>query len=215
MRITRIEPQSKNPHRRNVYADGEFIVGISDETLLRSGLRTGDEINDEQVKALVREEELAGARKLALRFLAHRPRTAMEVRDRLRAEDFGDGDIEKVIGDLKKVELVNDAGFARMYISDALSTKATGKTLLRRKLLLLGVEKGLVDEALQKAFASVDEAAEALTAGRKFLKKSAAAHTPANAPRLRQRLAAFLGRRGFTWETVESVIKALMKEQEE
>lgn len=215
MRITRIEPQKKNPRRRNLYADGEFIIGISDETLLRSGLRTGDEISDEQLRSLAQEEEISSAKGVALRFLARRPRTVREIRDRLRAEEFSDGDIEQTIESLKRAGLVNDAEFARMYISDALSARATGKLLLRRKLLLLGIDKNVIDSALRSAFAAVDEQAEAVDAGKRFLKKSAATHKPANPAQLRQRLSSFLGRRGFTWETIEPVIKALIKEQEE
>ncbi len=102
-----------------------------------------------------------------------------------------------------------------MYISDTLSARAAGKALLKRKLLLLGVEKAVVEDALRTAFASVDEHAEALEAGEQFLKKSAATHKPASNARLRQRLSSFLGRRGFSWETVEAVTKVLLKEHEE
>ncbi len=215
MRITRIESQKKNPRRKNIYADGEFMIGVSDETLLRAGLRTGDEIDEGRIRALARDEEISGVRKAALRFLSHRPRTAREIRDKLRSEEFGDADIEQTINSLKQSGLVNDADFARMYISDALSAKATGKNLLRRKLLLLGVEKEIVDQALRNAFATVDQEAEALEAGRQFLKKSLATHKPAQPHRIRQRLANFLARRGFSWDTIETVTKTLIMEQEE
>ena len=188
MRITKIESQEKSPRRKNIVADGEFVVGVSDETLLRSGLRTGDEITDEQVKALIRQEEASNAQRVALRFLARRPRTAREIRDRLREEEYSDTGIEQAIASLKEAGLVNDAEFARMYISDAISAKATGKSLLRRKLLLLGIEKAVVDDALQKAFAAVDEHAEALEVGRKFLMKSTATRKPSNPAQLQHRL---------------------------
>ncbi|HCV44045.1 MAG TPA: hypothetical protein DGH68_11220 [Bacteroidetes bacterium] len=215
MRITKIESQKKNPKRKNIFADGEFVVGISDETLLRAGLRTGDEISDERIKALVQEEEISGAKRVALRFLAHRPRAAKEIRNKLREKEFGDEDIEQTIESLKRAGLLNDTEFARMYIRDALSAKPTGRTLLRRKLLLLGVEKVTVEEALSTAFTTVDERVEALEAGGKFLKKSTATRRPADLRQLRHRLSTFLMRRGFGWDTVEPVIKELMKEVDE
>ncbi|MBM2842078.1 MAG: recombination regulator RecX, partial [Bacteroidetes bacterium] len=95
MRVTKIESQKKNPRRKNVYADGEFVAGVSDETLLRSGLRTGDEISDERLKILIQEEETSSAKQVALRFLAHRPRTTKEIRDKLREKEFAEEEIKQ------------------------------------------------------------------------------------------------------------------------
>jgi regulatory protein len=215
MRITKIESQKKNPGRKNIYADDGFIAGVSLETLVRAGLRTGDEITDEQVKTLVRDEERLSARRVALRFLGHRARAVKEVRDKLRENEFSDADIEDTIDALKQAGLLNDAEFARMFINDALSAKATGRMLLRRRLLLLGIEKEIVESALQRTFKEIDEPNEAMKVARKFLKKSTATRRAPGSIQLRQRLSSFLGRRGYTWDVIEPVIKTLMKEQEE
>jgi regulatory protein len=215
MRITKIESQTKNSRRKNIYADGEFVAGVSDETLLRAGLRTGDEISDERLKVLIQEEETSGAKQVALRFLAHRPRTAKEIRDKLREKEFAEEEIKQTIETLERTGLLNDAEFARMYIRDALAAKPTGPSLLKRKLLLLGVEKSIVNESVQQAFSEVDDTAAALEAGRKFLKKSTATRKPADKARLRQRLASFLTRRGFTWDVVEPALRTLIKERDE
>ena len=215
MRITRIESQKKNSGRKNIYADGEFIVGVSDETLIRAGLRIGDEITGEKIKSLAGEEETASAKRVALRFLAHRPRTAKEIRDKLREKEFGEMEIKKTIEILERAGLINDLEFSRTYIRDALSVKPTGKALLKRKLLLLGVEKATVDETLQEAFADVDQQASAMEAGRKFLRKSTATRKASATAQLRTRLASFLHRRGFDWATIEPIMKVLIKEQDE
>ncbi len=215
MRITKIESQRKNSGRKSIHVDGEFVAGVSDETFLRSGLRTGDEITDEKLKSLIEEEETAGAKRTALRFLARRPRTTKEIRDKLREKEFGEADITQTIENLERAGLLNDIEFARMYIRDALARRPTGTTLLKRKLLLLGISKATVDETLQETFVGVDQHAAAMEAGQKFLRKSTATRKASDQTQLRNRLAGFLGRRGFTWETIQPVMKALMKEQEE
>ena len=116
MRITRIEPQKKNPHRKNIYADEQFLIGVSDETLLRFGLRTGDELGDATLKALQATEELLGAKSVALRFLARRQRTEKEIRNKLREKEFGDEEIQKTIDDLRTLGFLNDEEFARKGI---------------------------------------------------------------------------------------------------
>ena len=215
MRITKIESQQKNPGRKSIYADGEFVVGVSDETLLRAGLRTGDEITDERIRALVQEEETSSAKRVALRFLAHRPRTKKEIRDKLREKEFAEPEIKQTIENLERVGLLNDTEFARMYVRDALAAKPTGRMLLKRKLLMLGVEKSTVDETLQNAFADIDEREAALDAGRKFLRKSISVRKAGHEANLRHRLASFLTRRGYSWETIEPTLKALLKESDE
>lgn len=214
MRITRIESQKKNPARKNIYADGSYVAGVSDETLLRAALRSGDEITVEQLKALVSQEDTSSAKRTALRFIAHRPRTRKEVRDKLREKEFSEEDVRVTLDTLQRAGLLDDAEFARMYIRDVLATRASGKILLKRKLLLLGVDKGIIADALQEAFTNIDEETSALDAGRKFLKKSAKPRNAVDRANLRNRLASFLGRRGFEWSFIEPALKQLLKEHE-
>jgi SOS response regulatory protein OraA/RecX len=72
-----------------------------------------------------------------------------------------------------------------------------------------------VDEALQNAFADIDEREAALDAGRKFLHKSISVRKAGHEANLRHRLASFLTRRGYNWETIEPTLKALLKESDE
>ena len=84
MKITSIESQKNRPERRAIFADGQFLIGVGAETLIRSGLRTGDEITPQTLSLLQRMEETLGAKTAALHFLTIRPRSEREVRDKLR-----------------------------------------------------------------------------------------------------------------------------------
>jgi len=216
MRITRIEPQKNRPDRSNIYADGKFIAGVSRETLLRLALRTGDEIGVDVVKALEQTEEILSAKNAALRFLSIRPRTIREVRDKLREKEFADGEISRAIQDLVDTGLLNDTEFARMYLRDALTIRPAGKMLLRRKLLLLGVDKTTVDECLEEAFRDVDQVQEIRKIGEQFLRRSRATKKSAEDPlKLRNRLTGFLLRRGYAWDAIEPALKTLLKKRDD
>lgn len=214
MRITRIENQKKHQNRKNIYADEEFLIGLSDETLIRSGIRIGDEVSAERLKALQRTEELVNAKRSALRFLSHRPRTVREVRDKLREKEFSDNDIAVTIDDLTRSGLLDDADFARMYIRDALAMHAVGQLLLKKKLLLFGIDRVTVDEALHAAFEDEDSEGAALAAARKYVQKSSRSRGKIDKLRMRNRVAAFLGRRGYAWDVIQSVLKKLFAETE-
>jgi len=215
MRITSIEPQKKNPTRRNIYAHGEFILGISAETLLRFGLRVGDELPPALMTAIEKAEELVGAKGAALRFLAVRPRTEREIRDKLREKEFGDEEISHTIQALTKAGLLDDAAFARMYIRDALAVRPAGKMLLKRKLLLLGVDKRVADDAIEETFMGVDVHATALALAREFTKKTRNLKKNETPLKLRSRVSAFLARKGYGWDVIEEVIKDVLTHGEE
>lgn len=209
MKITRIENQKKRPGRKSVFADGVFLIGVAADTLIRFGLRTGDEITPATLRSLERAEELLAARTAALRFLAVRSRTEREIRDTLREKEFSDAVAAETIAALKDAGLLDDALFARSYIRNALALKPAGRVLLKRKLLLLGVDKALADEALDEILQGVSQDSEAGRAASAFVaKKSARGKPGAN---LRQQLTAYLIRRGYTWDTVQKAVKGALK----
>ena len=215
MRITKIEPQKKNPARRNIYGDDEFVVGVSAETLLRFGLRVGDELPPVLITAIEKAEELVGAKGVALRYLTVRPRTEREIRDKLREKEFGDEEIARTITSLKSAGLLDDASFARMYIRDALAGRPAGKMLLKRKLLLLGVEKSVVEDAIEETFSGVDVQATALALARQFIKKTQNLKKDESPMKRRGRISSFLARKGYGWDTIEAVLKQVISDAEE
>jgi len=210
MRITKIETQRRDPGRKSIFADGRFLAGVSDETLLRLGLRTGDSIGRDVVKLLLRTEELLNARNVALRFLSYRPRTEREVRDKLREKEFGDAEIARTLDELKSNGLVNDAEFALLYIRNALALRPAGKLLLTRKLLALGVARKTVDEAIGETLSTEDQQSGAMTTAERLLRKVKGSGKKEDPRKLRQRLAATLLRRGYSWDTVEAALHKVL-----
>lgn len=209
MRITRIEGQKKRPDRVNIYADGEFLTGVSKETLLRAALRVGDEISDTLAETLQDEESLFAARNSALRLLSARPRAERELRDRLREKEFSELHIGQVVEKLKRAELINDAAFARAYIRNALAIRPVGEARIRQKLLLLGVDRATVDEAVRETLGDVDMVAVAREIARKFLRRKSGTGKDPDQLKTRQRLTAHLSRRGYSWNTISAVLTSL------
>lgn len=209
MRITRIETQQKRRDRVNVYADGEFAVGISKETLLRAALRVGDELTPERLSALQSEEGLFQTRAAAMRLLARRPRAERELRDRLREKEYADADITRVLSDLRAAGLVNDAEFARTYIRNTLTLRPLGEIQLRQKLLIFGIERATVDDAIREELGAVDVDDIALAVTRKYLARSAGRGSADDPRKRRQLAAAMLARRGYAWTVITRVMKKL------
>jgi regulatory protein len=209
VRITRITSDRTRRGTRTIYADGSFLTSISAEALIRSGLRVGDEISDKKVRFMHRVDTLLSAKNTALRFLSYRPRTEREVRDNLREKEFGDEEIGAVMEDLKKTGLLNDAEFARLYVRSTLSGRPVGKMILRKKMLLLGLDSPTVDAALEQTFADLNQEEMAMEAALKFVRRTGKLGSPMDRRKLRERVTGFLARRGFPWDVVHTVIRRL------
>ena len=212
MRITRIEPQKKRPGRRNIYIDGSFAIGVGAETLLRSGLRTGDEVDPAFLSTLERTERESALKAAALRLLSARPRSVRELRDRLRQKKFPQGEITVVLADLERAGLLDDGRFARMLIRDTMIFRPSAKRVLKQKLLRHGISRSVADEALQDTLTDASEMEGAEEAARKYLGGRVG---PRTSPAItRRRLAGFLMRRGYNWDQIRPLLARLLPEAE-
>jgi regulatory protein len=210
LRITRIEDQKRRSGRKSIYADGKFLAGVDAETVARLALRTGDTLSDAQLRSLRQTDELLAAKNTALRLLAIRPRSEREIRDRLRKKSVSDEQIAHVIEELKAAGLLDDAEFARLYIRNALTLKPAGERHLRQKLLQLGVDRGTIDDALQEHARESDVREQAMNAARQYLRRHRSERIAHDNLQLRKRLAAFLQRRGFSWDEITHTVERIL-----
>ena len=210
MRITKIEAQKRRPERKSIFVDGKFLAGVSDETLLRTGLRTGDAIDPTTIQSLQQTEGLLSAKNAALRFLSVRPRTVREIRDKLRQKEFTDSETSNTIEELKRTGLLDDDAFARMYIRNAMQVRPIGKVLLKRKMLLLGVDLRTIEAALADTLPEYDQSQVARASAEKFLTRGSQTRRKPDAVKDRKRVGSYLARRGFTWDVIEPILKELV-----
>jgi len=214
VRITGIEKQKKRADRRNIYADGAFLAGVSTETLARLALRVGDEIGPDQLKILQQMEEQHGARRVALRFLATRPRTEKEIRSKLESKEFGEEEIRKTLADLAAAHLVDDLEFTRAFLRDARTLRPAGAIQIKRKLLLLGVARETIEQVVREDLPPETEAEAARALAEKFLRRSRGSGRPEPPEKRRARLAASLGRKGYSWDIIQRILKEITRTDE-
>jgi regulatory protein len=201
--ITAIETQARNPQRVNIYLDGSFAFGLAKITA--AWLKVNQEISDEKIAQLQREDEGEAAFQRALHFLDYRPRSSDEVRRNLLkhgcAQELADETLER----LKRSGLVDDEAFARAWMENRNTFHPRGKAVLRMELR----GKGLPEEVIQSALdEQEDEEALCLTAARKHCRRLSGLEFAD----FRRKLAGHLGRRGFSYEVISPVISQIWLE---
>ncbi|KER09109.1 MAG: hypothetical protein HY22_13560, partial [[Candidatus Thermochlorobacteriaceae] bacterium GBChlB] len=97
-----------------------------------------------------------------------------------------------------------DAHFAGALVRDKLKGTPIGKSALKSKLFQKGIAKETIDEVLNETDLNSEELCK--KAAEKKLKTLA---KEPDARKRKQKLAQFLMRRGFDWETINSTLRTL------
>jgi regulatory protein len=184
---------------------GEYLVVLSDGTELKvleehlktSGIGEGAELSRKRIRELGSAYGYARARESAMRLLRIRPRTELELRRRFKRLRTDRRITERVIADLKDEGRVDDRIFAKLWIEEKVGKGDCGRIRISRDLEAKGVDRRVIAEELKAALSDADELE---LAGRLAIKKMGRlAGVAAGAGR--QKVYAYLLRRGFTSET--------------
>lgn len=216
MKITSVEPQKKNPHRFNIFLDGQFAFGADEDLVVDRRLIAGKEINEEELQTLLEEAELGKLMERLYGLLGRRQRSEKEIRDYLKQLSFkrkvkDDAEISQLVADkliekLKRKGLVNDLDFARAWVESR--SKKKGMVALKSELFQKGIDREIIEEVISSEFIVHGQKQTA----KKLLQKKMKIWK--NLPKLefKQKSLRFLLSRGFDYEISKEVLENLLKE---
>ncbi|MDD3243916.1 MAG: RecX family transcriptional regulator [Eubacteriales bacterium] len=206
-KITRIEQQKHRKNRLSIFLDEAFFHSVADTVWVESGLRVGQELEEETWRELSEKHESRAAMDHALYLLGIRMYSRRELEQKLRQKGFEDAAIAPTLEKLEGYGYVNDAQMAQMMVREAQSFKGQGPRALRQTMIKKGMDGQTIAAALEGFDAGVEEALvrEQLPA---LLRRYAREEDPR---KRRGKISAALQRKGFSWEA----IRAAMGEQDE
>lgn len=200
--ISDLKPQ-KNKKRFNIYLDGQFAFGLSAEALTKAGLAIDKEISSKRVEELIKEDEFIKFYDRALKFLSYRPRSEKEIKDWFKKKMVGIETQKLIEKKLRQYNYLNDEEFARWWIEQRTTFRPSGARLIALELRQKGVHREIIDKLLfSSPSALITERAQAL----KIAKKKRERLKGLSYREVREKLGAFLARRGFSWEIIREVL---------
>lgn len=210
MYITKILRKKARQPVYAVYVDGSLAFDLSDEVLMKSGLKTGDRIDEQTVEKLSTSEAYHRAYQFALNYISYRPRSSKEIQDHLRKKGYAPDLGKRVVSHLQKSGLVNDVEFARMFVRDRLKRKHVGKAWMRRALYEKGIPSHLVEKVFKEYISDDDQEAAAQQAAEKRLRLASASFEKLDEVRKRKRLMDYLLRRGFPTDIALKAVRTVL-----
>jgi regulatory protein len=207
--ITALTVQQHRPTRVSVFLDGAFAFGVSQELVREWGLWVGRRLSAEDQVQLRAAEQLLAAQAAALQYLAVRPRTAHEVRQKLHRSGVAAQVAEEVIARLQARGALDDTAYAHAYLTSRLTSRGYGPQRLRRELQQRGLGRALVEEAVRQDLTAEDVLIVARAQAAKRWPRLA---RETDIAKRRQKLWAFLCRRGFPAAIVQQVLTEMAEE---
>lgn len=149
MKITKISQQKRRDGRVNVFLDDTYDFSVSKNDLIYLGLYRGQEISEKDLKSIKDTAQRGRCLAKAYDYLARRPHSEKELRDKLRLKDFTDAEIDSIFEQLRSLNFLNDTEFTLAWIRNRNSLKPKGKKALSLELMKKGVDKEIINSALR------------------------------------------------------------------
>lgn len=213
MTITSITRLKKRGQRFAISFDGGPDLEIAYGVLLKFKLQEGDTVNEKTVETIEREDALLRAKDIGINYLSYRPRSSSELVGHLTRKAISGDVAEEVVARFRSLGMVNDLEFARMFVRDMIRKKSVGTALLRNKLRVKGVARGLVDRVLDELVSSEDQQKAAEDLISKRLKSRHASLSRLDTAARKKRLFEFLLRRGFSSDVARKTIQSKFRSE--
>jgi len=201
MVIINLEKQTKG-NRHNLFVDGEFYSGLELDTIVKFGLKNGQEIEKEKLDKLIIDSESFFAFNKALKYISKCMKTESEIKDYLKQKHFKKDVIDVAVKKLYEYKYINDEIYAKNYVE--IYKNKYGKLKLKQNLLNKKINEEIIETILNY---SEDENLETIkTIIEKQIKNKILDD------KLKQKIVRNLISKGFSFEVIKKAFKGLEDE---
>lgn len=209
-RVTALHERRAGSSRYVVEIGNRVVATVSVEVIADLGLRVGGEVDVLTADRLREAASQLAVFDKAVALLAVRPRTARDLQLRLRRAGASAPTIARAIERLERLGFVDDEAYARTVARSRALSGGRSRRRIAQELQRHGVDRATVDAAVAETIADVglDEGEAALGIARRRM----LAMGGLDPRKQRQRLYAFLARRGYDPDIVARVVARVLDE---
>lgn len=181
-----------------VFLEGDFAFVLYKSEAARFHIEEGNDLPAKTYEMIEEEILLKRARDRALYLLQSQGRTQAEMIKKLKDDGYSQSVTERVLSFLQEYHFIDDNAYTENYIHVNKGRK--GKRQITYELQQKGVDRDQIRQMLEENPVDEEETVRAL------LKKKTGGRIPEDKKEI-QKLAAFLGRKGFSFEVISRVLR--------
>ena len=152
-----------------------------------------------------KESEIEEAKEAAFRFLSYRSRSVLEVKRKLQEKGFSPHTIAATLYRLLELGYLNDQEYAVTVARSSIENKQWGPMRIHDALVKRGIARDIIDRTLAELMQEYDVFQ---VARRAFDSRFALDSHQLAEEKTRRKVVDYLKRKGFSWNTIYSVIKS-------
>lgn len=136
-KITDIQPQKRNKNRVNVYVDGEYVLALELLTVMKLGLKIGNEVTEAELSEAAADTEKSVALERAMNYIARGSKTSSQLRKYLVDKQYSSDVVEYVLQKMKYYGYIDDQAYAESYAR--LNGSSKGSRRIKTELIQRGI----------------------------------------------------------------------------
>lgn len=144
----KIDKISKYKGRYRIKLDDGSIIYTYDEVILKNGLLYHKYINKKLLDKIYNETAYYKGYNKALDMISRRIRSEYEIRSFFERSEINNDDIDSMIGNLKRIGLINDLNYAKAYTNDRINLSMDGPYKIKRHLEEVKIDESTVYEVI-------------------------------------------------------------------
>lgn len=148
MKLEKIKKMNSGKYKIE-FSDNSSIITY-DEVILKHNLLFDKQITNEQLNELNIDTKYYDNYNKCLKYIGRRLRSEKEIFDYLSKLDVDKNDLNKIISDLKKINLINDRNFTKAYISDHIYLSNDGLDKIRKELVNHNIDLNIIEDEISK-----------------------------------------------------------------
>ena len=181
----------------DVYADGEYVMSVSEDAAFDAGLKIGKELDIATLEQIEKSTLLVKAKAKAYNYLSYGDMSANTLKTKLVRAGFSEEICDLCVCAMIESGYIDDERYARALANYLATVKCYGPRRIEQEMFVKGLSREISQTAIDEL--SVDFC------------ETIKAHIPKNFDfndkKSRQKLCAALVRRGFDFDTINYVIK--------
>lgn len=186
--------------------NNEIELILHFDIILKYQLKDKIEVETDTYNNILYDNYLLKAKNLSYTFATYKMRTELEVRERLKRENYQGDIIDLAIQFLYEFNLINDEKYAKLFVEEKSISKIWGKIRIKNELSRKGIDTNIIENVISHYFPEMQTLDKAIkVADKKYnilLKKH-------NIQKSQQLLFSFLQRKGFHFDEIKEIIKNL------
>lgn len=199
--IQSIKPAGKKKNIFIISLSSEEKFEVDDVAISNFHLFSGKKVNQNELKEIQSFAEIQRLKNYCFFILSNKMYTSKEIKIKLQKKSKNQDHREFVINELIRLKLINDDEYARLYLRSMVKKNKYSMREIRQKFFQKGLpEKFLSDNEI------IDDDYELAVAKDLIQKKSKTLSLTEISPSDKQKLYAFLYRKGFNPDVISRVI---------